>query len=246
MITNALLKDIKSLQLKKNRQQQQCFFVEGAKSVIELIHSDYKIKHLLGTNEFINKYSLELGKVASEFNEITEKQLTSIGTFKSNDMALAVAEIKPNIDFTKNNVDQLILVLDDVRDPGNLGTIVRIADWYGINKIVASETTADFYNPKVISSTMGSFTRVKVYYTNLIDYLKDNTLPVYGAFMDGENVHNLKLARNGYLIMGNEANGISHELEKHITNKITIPKYGNAESLNVAIATAIICDNFYR
>jgi TrmH family RNA methyltransferase len=137
-------------------------------------------------------------------------------------------------------------VLDDIRDPGNLGTIMRVADWYGINKIVASEETADVYNSKVIQSSMGSFTRVNIFYTDLGRYLSESTTPVFGAFLDGENVHEINFGKGGLIIIGNEAKGISEAVEKFVTKRITIPRFGQAESLNAAIATAVICDNVRR
>jgi TrmH family RNA methyltransferase len=137
-------------------------------------------------------------------------------------------------------------MLDDVRDPGNLGTIIRTADWYGVTTIIASEETADTYNAKVIQSSMGSFTRVHMYYTNLENYLRQTTLPVLGAFLDGENVHSCAFGEGGILVIGNEANGISPAVENFVTQRITIPRIGGAESLNAAIATAVILDNIRR
>jgi TrmH family RNA methyltransferase len=142
--------------------------------------------------------------------------------------------------------DEFALVLDDIRDPGNLGTIIRTADWFGIHKIIASEETADFYNPKVIHATMGSFCRVLVYYTALPHYLNDTQLPVYGAFLDGVDVHQLKFPNAGLVVIGNEAQGISKEVERSVSHRITIPKKGGAESLNASIATAIILDTIFR
>jgi RNA methyltransferase, TrmH family len=138
--------------------------------------------------------------------------------------------------------------LDDIRDPGNLGTILRIADWYGISKVVCSEACADFYNPKVISATMGSFTRVQAYYLDLAQWLQkqQSTHAIYGASLEGENLHRMKLEPAGIVVMGNEANGIRPEVASQITQLIKIPAFGKAESLNVATATAIIIDNFMR
>lgn len=241
MITKAKLKDIKSLQLKKNRQEQQCFLVEGAKSVLELVHSDFEIETIICTESFLSQYDEIEKKMSQVVNVVSEKILTTVGTFKNNTQALAVATTKPNLAPKLLN-DKLVLVMDDVRDPGNLGTIIRIADWYGIANIIASETTAEFYNPKVISATMGSFTRVGMYYTHLPTFLMNCKTQVSGAFMDGENIHNAKLSKGGLLVMGNESNGISTEVEAFVTRKLTIPKFGKAESLNVAVATAIMCD----
>ncbi|MDX5437365.1 MAG: RNA methyltransferase, partial [Pontibacter sp.] len=141
-----------------------------------------------------------------------------------------------------------VVALDDIRDPGNLGTIIRIADWYGIENVVCSETCADFYNPKVISSTMGSFTRINVHYLNLEDWLAQHhdKYKIYGASLAGENLHRMQLKPEGILVLGNEANGIRPEVARQVNQLIKIPAFGKAESLNVATATAIIIDNFKR
>ncbi|MFN7330850.1 MAG: RNA methyltransferase [Bacteroidota bacterium] len=142
--------------------------------------------------------------------------------------------------------DEFALLLDDIRDPGNLGTIIRTADWYGVKKIIASEETADFYNPKVVHATMGSFCRVQIFYTSLLQSLSDASQPVYGAFLDGDNVHDIEFSKSGLLVIGNEAQGISKAVEKKVTQRITIPKRGGAESLNASGATAINLDNVFR
>jgi TrmH family RNA methyltransferase len=158
---------------------------------------------------------------------------------------LAVVECK-NSELPAIADNELILVLDQVGDPGNLGTIIRVADWYGIKQIICSPDCADFYNPKVIAATMGSFARVKISHTNLIEYLSQQTKPVYGAFLEGKNIHKSKLSDSAFIVMGSESHGISQAVGKYITDKITIPAFGQAESLNVAMATGIILDNFKR
>lgn len=243
MLSKAKIKFVKSLQLKKYRKQEQCFVVEGLKSVRELLSSDFEIVTLLVTKEFREKNRLPS---SAEIIEVTEKELESLGEFQSNDSALAVAKMRTLNDLDIKR-DEFALVLDDIRDPGNLGTIIRTADWYGITKIIASEETADFYNPKVIASTMGSFTRCQILYTDLIAYLKSkNGRSVFGAFLDGKDVHEVNFGSEGFIVIGNESRGISDELANFITNRITIPRYGNAESLNAAMATGIICDNLRR
>ncbi len=166
---------------------------------------------------------------------------------ESNDSVLAVVQQKttPALD-AKIADGEIILALDNIRDPGNLGTIIRIADWYGIKKVVASIGTVDLYNPKVISATKGSFTRVQVFYADLKNYLSQMDCPILGAFMAGENAHNFKFPSKGVLVMGNESNGIDKEIEKIVTTKISIPAYGQTESLNVSIATAVLLDNWKR
>ena len=243
MLSKAKIKFVKSLQLKKYPKQEQCFVVEGLKSVQELLASDFEIVMLLATNEFLEENERP---DSAEVIVVTEKELATIGEFQSNDSALAVARMRTltDLDIDKG---EFALVLDDIRDPGNLGTIIRTADWFGITKIIASEETADFYNPKVIASTMGSFTRCKMLYTDLQAYLKNRSgRSVFGAFLNGTDVHDVKFGDEGFIVIGNESRGISDELVPFISDRITIPRYGNAESLNAAMAAGIICDNLRR
>jgi RNA methyltransferase, TrmH family len=242
MLSKANIKFIKSLQVKKYRKQEQCFVVEGAKSVQELLDSDFEVRTVYGTSKFLSTARIPS---SVKIEEASEAELASAGEFQSNNTVLAIAKIKPNITVTVDN-GEFALVLDDIRDPGNLGTVIRTADWYGVTKIIASEETADFYNSKVITSTMGSFTRVKMFYTDLSAYLSQVVAPVFGAYLQGENVHRKSFAGGGYILIGNESRGIAEELEKFVTEKITIPKFGGAESLNAAIATAVILDNIRR
>jgi TrmH family RNA methyltransferase len=244
MISKATGKFIKSLQVKKYRKEEQSFIVEGAKSVAELLRSDFEVKWLAATDDFLQLHANVLSNRHIEWTEASAKELGQLGTFQTNDGALAIASMKPNQPLTVQN--EYALILDDIRDPGNLGTIIRTADWYGIDKIIASEETADFYNPKVISATMGSFCRVQLYYTNLGEYLKTTDLPVYGTFLNGTNIYTVDFAKAGLIVLGNEANGISSEVGKLVTVPITIPKRGGAESLNASIATAIVLDNVFR
>lgn len=241
MLTKAKIKFIKSLQIKKYRKQEQCFLVQGAKSVQELLTSDFEILFIAATPEYLPG----LQSVKTEIVETTAKELTALSEFQTNESVLAIAKMRPNASIQLRSGD-FALVLDDIRDPGNLGTIVRTGDWYGINNIIASEETADFYNPKVISASMGSFTRTRIYYTNLSSELSTYRGRVYGAYLDGRDVHKESFNDGGLILIGNEARGISPELMPFVTDRITIPRYGAAESLNAAIATAIICDNIRR
>ncbi len=245
MLSKNTVKFIKSLHQKKFRNQAQKFFVEGEKSVLEALDSDFDIETVLVTKAFADAHAGSLSSTGAELISVTQAQLESLGQYQTNDSALAVVKMKPNLeyDFPKG---ELVIALDDVRDPGNLGTIIRIADWYGIRHLLLSLNTADFYNPKVIQSSMGSFTRVKFFYAKLDEVLQEWRTPVYGAFLEGQNIHQLSAPRPGVILMGNESQGISPEMEKFVSEKLTIPGYGQAESLNVAIATAIICDNFKR
>ncbi|HAH35391.1 MAG TPA: RNA methyltransferase [Algoriphagus sp.] len=245
MLSKNTVKFIKSLHQKKYRAEHQKFFVEGEKSVVEVINSDFIIDFLVATPDFIERHNVLLKKCSFEIIQATKNQLESLGQYQSNDSALAVVKQKVNEAFRPDQ-NELVVALDDVRDPGNLGTIIRIADWYGIKKLLFSSQTADFYNPKVIQASMGSFTRIQFFYEDLPAVLSSWNLPVYGAFLDGENLHSLSKVEPGVILMGNESKGISPEVEPFVSRKITIPAFGSAESLNVAIATAVLCDNFKR
>lgn len=245
MLSKNTLKFIKSLQQKKFRKEEQSFFVEGSKNVTELLLSDFEVSHVLCTQQFGNEHTKLLEGLNAAVFEVSQSTLESVGSFQSNDAALAVAKSKPNTPISLS-LEEWAIALDDVKDPGNLGTIIRIADWYGIQKLFLSDESAEFYNPKVLHASMGSFTRVKIFYTDLHSVLKKMELPVYGAFLNGESIYETKFGSGGIILMGNESNGISKELELLVSRKITIPRFGHAESLNVAVATAIICDNIKR
>lgn len=242
MLSKATIKFIKSLQVKKYRKQEQCFVVEGGKSVEELLGSDFEVVQVIATSAFLSESRAPL---RGEVTEVPESILETLGEFRTNRTAIAVARMKPNTPIAVSDAEYA-LVLDDIHDPGNLGTIIRTADWYGIGKIIVSPETADFYGSKVITSTMGSFTRVQLYYTDLAPYLSTCKLPVYGAFLEGKDVHHISFKRGGLLVVGSESHGISPDIERFVTEKITIPRVGKAESLNAAVATAVICDNLRR
>jgi len=244
MISKAKSKFIKSLQIKKYRKQEQCFVVEGRKSILELFNSDFEARMIVATEEFMDQYR---DRVPDAAEKITVKpdELKGLGEFQSNEAGLAVAKIKPNTPIVVEPAE-FALVLDDIRDPGNLGTIVRTADWYGIHKIIASPECADIYNSKVITATMGSFTRVKIFYTDLATFLHRSALPAFGTFLSGENIHSIDFGVGGLIVIGNEAQGISEAVEQYVIRRITIPRFGDAESLNAAIATSIVLDNLRR
>jgi len=241
MISRASVKYIKSLQVKKYRIQEQRFIVEGAKSVLELLNSDFVTMWVGGSQDFIDQHEKKLHASGAEVVSASFEQLSSLGSFQSNDAALAVAQIKPNQPLSISE-GEIALVLDSIRDPGNLGTIIRTADWYGVKNIIASEDTADFYNPKVLSASMGSFCRVAIQYVSLIDYLTAVRKPIYGTFLNGLDVHTLSFSNGGLIVIGNESHGISTEVERLVSQKITLPRYGKAESLNAAIAAGIVLD----
>jgi TrmH family RNA methyltransferase len=241
-------KFIKSLQLKKFRLQEQAFLVEGAKSMEELLRENWEVTHIYITEDYFNGLTFDLQKKVTSigYDTVTPTQLEKIGTLKSNNAGLLVAKMQENLDLTID-VSQPILILDDINDPGNLGTILRIADWYNIQQVVCSPTSADFYNPKTISASKGSFSRIKVKYTDLIALVKElKPIHVFGALLDGENLHKIEMPQNSTIIIGNETHGISSGLLGKITRPITIPRFGAAESLNAGIATGIILDHYRR
>ncbi|TAE32509.1 MAG: RNA methyltransferase [Cytophagales bacterium] len=248
MLSKARSQFVRSLHQKKFRQEHGLFLVEGAKSVQEVLASDFRVEQLLATEAFYKENAQLADRQRPQVEIVLPDELTRIGTLETNNAALALARTTENHPLLADP-GEMVLILDDIRDPGNLGTILRIADWYGISKVICSETTAEVYNPKVISASKGSFTRVRWFYTDLLTYAQDIpvTIPIYGAFLGGADVHTLAFGGGGgYLIMGNEANGIRPDLEPFVRQKVTIPRYGAAESLNVGIATAVILDNWRR
>ncbi len=242
MLWKNTIKNIKSLHLKKFRNEDWLFLVEWQKSLQELLNSNLEIISLYITEEFFSKNRDILSE--KNYEIISIEELQKITTLQINTDWIAVVKQLEN-KFLKSEND-LVLVLDDIKDPWNLWTITRIADWYWITKIIASNNTVEFYNPKVIISTMWSFTRVKLFYTDLVEYFSENKHKVYGAFLNWENIHKTTLEKSWYIIIWNESNGISWELENFVTNKITIPRFWAAESLNAWVATWIILDNFLR
>ncbi|MEL0634706.1 RNA methyltransferase [Pseudoalteromonas carrageenovora] len=241
MISKKQLKLIRQLGQKKYRKQYNQYLVQGEKNVLELLNSPLKAVDIFATQAFINTYQSQYPH--AQLTEAQEEQLTKASTLVSNNAAIAIVNM-PNTALPKSN--GLILALDGVSDPGNLGTIIRVADWYGIKHIVTSTDSADAYNPKTISATMGSFVRVSVSQVVLPEYLQTLNLPIYGAFLDGQSVHKTQFSGEGVLLMGSESHGIRDECAKLVSDKITIPAFGGAESLNVAMATGIILDNFKR
>lgn len=243
MLSKRKIKLFKSLQSKKYRQLEGLFMVEGAKGVKESLEGPFQVVHLLLTEAFRDEL-ISLGVVLPENVElVNEKELVMIGTFQSNRAGIAILELPSSSDVQGEG---LTLALDDVRDPGNLGTLIRIADWYGIKQIVCSKETADVFNPKVINATMGSFNRVNVVYQDLSVFFSLNQLPVYGALLSGQSIYKTELVENAIILLGNESKGIADGLESYVDHPIKIPGRGGAESLNVAVAAAVIIDNFFR
>lgn len=233
MVSKNQLKQIKSLHQKKYRNEHGLFFVEGLKAVKELLDSDIKLFKIFSTNQFSTEFQ------DLEFEEIKEVNLKKISALHTPNGILGVFKI-PESKLVA--VDDWIVVLDDIRDPGNLGTIIRLCDWFGIKNLVCSNKTVDCYNPKVLQATMGSIARVNIVYESLEDYLNESKLPIYGTFMNGNSIYKENFPEAGILLIGNEANGISSKIEAFIKARVTIPQFGNptAESLNAATATAIV------
>lgn len=239
MVSKNQIKLINSLQQKKYRKLHNLFIAEGKKVIQELIDANFSLEHLFVTKEnlFDKKFQSEL---------ISDAELKKISALTTANDCLAVFKIK---EVNSNASTGLELALDNIKDPGNMGTIIRLCDWFGISKIVCTEETVDIYNPKVVQATMGSLARVEVLYTNLTDYLKTADVAIFGTFMEGKNIYKTELPSQGIIVMGNEANGISAEIESLVTQKISIPRFGNlqqTESLNVATATAVILSEFKR
>ncbi len=244
MITKADIKFIVSLQLKKQRQKYGQFVVEGEKSIAELLKSPYKIDKLYATSAWLQASSQHIRHKNTV--EISSKELQSISMHQAPQGVLAVVDI-PKMKLSKDDFTQkLSIALDDIQDPGNLGAVVRIADWYGIKTIICSKTCTDIFNPKCINSTMGSFTRVNIFYDDIIKVAEKFNQPLIAAMLDGLNIHNLKQKPEGLIVIGNEGHGINDEIVNQSSFKISIPRYGGAESLNAAISAAIIIDNLVR
>lgn len=241
MLSKNQIKLITSLTQKKYRKQHQLFIAEGKKVIEELLQSNFELESLFVTNDKIFT-SVPKDKI----NAITISEIKKISVLATANDCLALFKIPVEREMTLKG---LVLALDDIRDPGNLGTIIRLCDWFGIETLLCSDETVDVYNPKVVQATMGSISRVNVVYTNLEKALKKTSLPILGTFMDGENIYKKELPKEGIIVMGNEANGISPEIENLVTQKIAIPRFGKlqqTESLNVATATAIILSEFKR
>jgi TrmH family RNA methyltransferase len=236
-------KDITALSVKKYRDKERLFVVEGEKSVSEFLDSSFKVRKVYYTRE------CDFSVKHTDANEISPTEMQQISNLKTASPVLAVVEI-PSVEMESIPHNDLILALDDVQDPGNLGTIIRLADWFGINNIVCSLFTADAYGPKTVQATMGSLTRVRLVYTDLYSFLKSENREstIYGTFLEGENIYQTELSHNGIIVMGNEGKGISPEIAGLVSRKLLIPAFADnvAESLNVAVATAIVCSEFRR
>ncbi len=239
MLTKSQIKLITSLGQKKFRIQHQLFIVEGVKGIKEFLNSSIEL-HTLFTTETIFEAPTQQTVL------VTDAELKKLSALKTPNTALAVFKIPKSNPVNEN---ALIVALDDVRDPGNLGTIIRLCDWFGVKDLLCSKATVDCFNTKVVQATMGSLTRVNVSYLDLETFLANSKMPKFGTFMNGKNVYEMELPKQGIIVMGNEANGISKAIEQLIDQKISIPRFGNlqaTESLNVATATSIFLSEFKR
>lgn len=253
MISKNQVKLISSLHQKKFRKEHGLFIAEGEKVCRDLVESGWTVRSVFMTEEFRSeKFSKWPKKVSSEV--VSEKELEKISALTTPQQILLVGEIPDwkfsDVYFSGN----LTLMLDDIKDPGNLGTIIRIADWFGIETVICSETCSDVFNPKTVQATMGSLFRVKVFYQPLLQTLEkaaEKNIPVYGTLLNGENIYNTKLSTEGIILIGSESHGINEGLIPYVTTKISIPSFSKtspkkADSLNAAMAAAIVCSEFRR
>lgn len=252
MLSKNKIKLIQSLNRKKNRDELGVFLVEGNKMVEEAIRSSFKIELLVCTSDFANQHP-EVNNTGIELIITDSESISKASLLQNPQDALAIV-CQPKNGFSELILEkELCLALDFIQDPGNLGTILRIADWYGIIHIVCSETTVDVFNPKVVQASMGAIFRVKTTITDLPSFIKNSVesgIPVYGTFLEGQNIYKQLLSPSGIIVLGNEGNGISDPISQLVTNKLVIPSFSThknkPESLNVAIAAAICCSEFRR
>lgn len=248
MLSKNKIKLIRSLEQKKRRREEGLFVAEGPKVVGDLLEAGYKAKLLVCTNQYFSKRHL----VAEAVFEVSDDELRKVSFLQHPQDVLGVFEIPNTSALHTPDPQSLCIALDGVQDPGNLGTIIRIADWFGINQIFCSTDTADAFNPKTVQATMGSIARVIITYTDLRQFFDTlpADIPVYGTLLDGKNIYEEELTEGGIIVMGNEGNGISEEIRQRINRRLLIPNYPQgrktADSLNVAIATAITCNEFRR
>ncbi len=247
-ISKNRIKYIRSLESKKKRREENVFLAEGAKLVEELA-GRFGCRFLMGTREWISAHEGLAGIAGAEV--VTEEELSRASLQKTPQQVLAVFEQPHRPPAPQAAARSLCLALDDVQDPGNLGTIVRLADWFGIEDIFCSPGTADIYNPKAVKATMGGIARVRVHYTPLPELIRGlGDVPVYGTFLDGENIYARPLSGHGLVVMGNEGKGICREVSRLVSRRLYVPSYPagreTSESLNVAVATAVVCAEFRR
>ncbi len=247
-LTNSKRKLIRSLEQKKYRQSTGLFVAEGIKVIEDLLNSDFEVLEVFVSVDLLDRFSFSPD---IEVTVLPAEEFKRISLQKTPQPVLAlVRQKKWNVNLHALAKRDLVLVLDKVQDPGNMGTILRIADWFGVRGILASEDSVDIYNPKVVQSSMGAVFRVPVVYEDLARFFESVTIgEIFGTFMNGENIYTSELPSNGFIVMGNEANGISQRVEQYISRRLTIPSFNrdyHIESLNVAIATGIVVSEFRR
>lgn len=236
MISKNQIKFVRQLEQKKYRKKEGLFVAEGPKVVGDLLRAGFKAHTIFATSERESQ--------GQTFQEVSDEELRRVSFLQHPQRVLALFFIPTE---SVPSVSSLSLALDDVQDPGNLGTIIRIADWFGIDTIYCSENTADAWSPKVVQATMGSIARVNIIYTDLQELISKAQVPVYGTLLDGQDIYTQELSKEGIIVMGNEGNGISAPIRKLINRRLLIPQFHEGpESLNVAIATAITCSEFRR
>ncbi|MCK9414631.1 MAG: RNA methyltransferase [Prolixibacteraceae bacterium] len=251
MISRQKIDFIHGLARKKEREMAGCFVAEGEKLVFDLINTTLNLREIYCTQEGLS--SIQSRRMKVEAIPVSGKEMERISAFKNPSSVLALFEIPKSKEVIDETFEGINLVLDGIQDPGNLGTIIRTADWFGISNLFCSPDCADLYNPKCVQSTMGALARVEVHYLNLPELLKQATaikIPVYGTFMADENLYTTELAEKALIILGSEGKGISSDLNRFLTKKISIPAYpagsSEPESLNVAVSAAIVCAEFRR
>lgn len=245
MLSKSNISLLQSLQQKKFRREHGLFLVEGYKSVSEFADSAYQIEAVYHTAAIAPK----MLKLSQKINsiEISSAIIEKISALKTPADIVATVRIPQWPALVHDTLNKKFsIVLDGIQDPGNMGTIIRTADWYGIESVICSEDCVEVYNPKVVQATMGSLSRINVHYVDLVSVLAQTRLPVYGALLDGENIYNTNFGKEGLIIMGNEGKGLTNKVKQFVTQPVTIPRGGKAESLNVAIATAIFCSEINR
>lgn len=245
MLSKSQISFINSLHQKKQRKEMGLFLVEGLKSVTEFIESDYQIDTIYHTPAVLSKLDKISGNI--KLVEIKPEELSKISTLNAPQDVLAVLKMpEEELIRPEQLKNQFSLVLDGVQDPGNMGTIIRTADWFGISNLICSNDTVEVYNPKVVQASMGSLSRTKVFYTDLVQFLEENQVPSYATTLNGRSIYETNFKAEGLLILGNEGNGIRAEVLEKVKNQITIPRFGSTESLNVAVSAGICCAEIRR
>jgi TrmH family RNA methyltransferase len=245
MLSKSQISFVKSLHQKKYRRENGLFLVEGIKSIKEFIQSSYQIHTIFYTTEQ-REWLPQLPANINLF-EVNNAELAKISTLQTPQGFLALVYIPKNKSVNPETLaNQFTLVLDGVQDPGNMGTIIRTADWFGFKQIVCSEDTVEAYNPKTVQATMGSLARVNISYVNLVDFISQSKIPVFGALLEGKSIYKIDWKNEGLIILGNEGKGITQEVISKVNQPVTIPNFGEAESLNVAVSAAIFCSEIRR